>query len=62
MRVYMRHIRAAGYCSRGCRLFAQRYGIDWPRFLREGIEADTLRQTRDAMTERVIREADREQG
>lgn len=52
--VTMRHIRAAGLCSRGARAFFQRHGLDWSRFLREGIAAAELEATGDVMALRVV--------
>ena len=60
MRVLIRHAREVGYCARGMRVFAERHGIDWPRFVAEGIDADELRATNDAMAELVIAQAERE--
>lgn len=51
--VTMAHVRAAGLCSRGARLFAARYEKDWARFLREGIPAAELEATGDAFALRV---------
>lgn len=43
MRVTMRHLRAVGFCSRGARIVAKRGGIDWSKFLAEGIDIEELR-------------------
>ena len=56
--VHMRHVREAGYCAAGARAFARRHGLDWPRFLREGIDAQAL--PRDAMADKLIERARRE--
>lgn len=45
MRVTMRHIRAAGLCSRGARVAAQRCGINWQEFLDKGLEMEVLRNS-----------------
>jgi len=58
--VYMRHIRRALMCSRGARHFFERHGLDWPKFLREGIDADELAATGDAMAIRVAEIAEQE--
>lgn len=55
--VTMRHVRAARMCSRGARRFFERYGLDWSTFLREGLPAETIEATGDAMALRVTRVA-----
>ena len=47
--VTMAHARQARMCARGVRAFAKRHGLDYSRFLREGIPAEQLRATGDAM-------------
>jgi len=53
-RVTMRHIRQAKLCASGARAFFARYGLDWSRFLREGIPASELEATGDALTARTV--------
>lgn len=52
--VRMEHIRRARMCSRGSRAFFERHGLDWQRFLREGIPASELAATGDAMALQVV--------
>ena len=52
--VTIEDVRRAGLCVPGARLWCRRHGIDWHHFLREGIEADRLIETRDAMAARVV--------
>lgn len=52
--VRMAHIRQARYCASGARQFFARHGLDWAAFLRDGIAADRLRATGDAMALRVV--------
>lgn len=40
-------------CSRGARAFFERHGLDWQRFLREGVSASELEATGDALAHRV---------
>lgn len=54
MMITMRDIRAAKMCSRGARQFFERHGLDWSTFLKEGIDAELLAQTGDAMALRVV--------
>lgn len=37
------------YCARGSRRWAARIGLDWAAFVRDGIPADDLERTGDAM-------------
>lgn len=61
--VTIQDMRACRYCSRGARAFAQRHGIDWPTFCRQGVPAETLIATGDAMAAAVVRAAkERERG
>ena len=55
MIVKIEHAHAAGYCSKGMRLFAKRHGLDWPKFVREGIPAEELEATGDAMATKIVR-------
>ena len=52
--VNMSHVRKARMCSRGARAFFERHGLDWQAFLREGIQAERLEATGDAMAMKVV--------
>jgi hypothetical protein len=52
--VYMKDIRGAKLCSRGSRSFFERHGLDWNKFLKEGIPARELENTGDAMALKVV--------
>lgn len=43
-----------GYCMAGCRAWAARHGIDWSAFVREGLPAERLVETGDAMALAVV--------
>lgn len=47
-------VRAAGLCVNGSRAWFARQGLDFRVFVREGIDADTLLATGDAMALRVV--------
>lgn len=51
--VTMRDIRRAKMCSRGTRDFFRRHGLDFDDFLTNGIPAEKLEATGDAMAARV---------
>lgn len=52
--VRMEHVRAARMCSRGARAFFERHGLDWQTFLKEGVPAESLEATGDAMAIQVV--------
>ena len=56
--VTMSHIRKAKLCSRGTRAFFEKHNLDWNAFLAEGIDAEKLRQTGDAMALQVVKVAE----
>jgi len=56
----MRHLRAARLCARGGRAWFERHGFSWADFLRDGIDADILRATKDALAARAVAEAEKE--
>ena len=52
--VTIAHVRAAGLCVNGSRAWFVRHGLDFRAFLREGLDAQTLLATGDAMALRVV--------
>lgn len=54
--VRMEHCRQLQYCSHGVRELFRRYGLDYGRFLREGMPAqELLTKTKDdAMVKRAV--------
>lgn len=55
--VKMKHIRKAAMCSGGSRDFFAKHGMDWNKFLSEGLpEADFI-ATGDAMALEVVKVA-----
>ena len=53
----VKHIRAAGLCSKGSRAWFLKHRLDWPAFLRDGIPAETLEEINDPMGNAVARAA-----
>lgn len=47
-------MRACGYCSRGSRDFAKRYGLDWGQFVASGIQSEILSALGDAMADAAV--------
>jgi hypothetical protein len=57
--VHLRHLTQATQCRKGARAFFARHGLDWGRFRREGLPAEVIEATGDAMamaTARLARE------
>ncbi len=52
-------IRTARLCFQGARPWFRRHGLDWQAFLAEGLPAEVLAATGDALALRVIAEAER---
>ena len=59
-RVFMRHVRQAGICSRGSRAWCEENGVDWSAFLRDGVPGAALLATGDPIVARVVEAAARE--
>ena len=55
--VRMRHLRKIKMCSHGGRAFALKHGFGWSDFLKNGIQADRLIDTGDAMALKVVEAA-----
>jgi hypothetical protein len=47
-------MRALGYCNRGARSWFARHQLDWADFIHQGIAAEQLLATGDAMAEAVV--------
>lgn len=47
----------AGFCGRGARAWCARHGIEWRTLVHEGIPAETLIATGDALALRVVEHA-----
>lgn len=59
VRVYARHIRAAGMCLvPGAKEFCERHNIPWREFMTNGVPVSVIRATGDAMAEQVARIAE----
>lgn len=52
-------MRDLGYCNRGAREWFARQGLSWPDFVENGVDAERLRATGDAMAEKVCEHAER---
>lgn len=43
-----------GYCSKGMRRFAEKHGLDWIKFVKEGIDSEKLLATKDGMAIKIV--------
>lgn len=49
-----------GYCNSASRQFFERHGLDWAAFVRNGIEAERLTATGDALAITLVEHARQE--
>lgn len=54
MIITMRDVRAAKMCSRGARQFFDRHNLDWQQFRKDGLPAEVIEATGDAMAIKVV--------
>lgn len=50
------------YCANGARRWFARMGLDWAAFVRNGIDADALVATGDAMAIKLVEQVRRQHG
>lgn len=60
MKVLMRHARQVAFCSGGMRYFAKKHGLDFLKFVREGLDEEELAATGDQTALMVIEAAHKE--
>lgn len=60
-RISIDHVRAVGLCVNGTRTWFARHDLDFRAFLRDGVDAQTLLRTGDAMAQRVVEHASQKQ-
>jgi hypothetical protein len=58
--VTIRHLRAAGMCSREPRRWFKQQGLNWSDFATEGLPASVLIATADPLALKVVEIAQRE--
>lgn len=54
LRLVKGYSKRGGYCSRGARAWFAAHGLDWAAFVRNGIDADVLRATRDPFALKLL--------
>ncbi len=60
MIITINHIRAYGYCARGTRAFFNSHQLDWQSFLTNGVEAEKLLATNDALAIELVKHVQKE--
>jgi len=55
--IRLHHARELKYCSRGIRYWCKQKGIDYIKFIKEGIEEEVLLAFNDSMAKRVVEHA-----
>lgn len=55
--VIMKDIRACRMCSRGTRKFFKRHGMDWNKFIKDGLPEEEFIATGDSMAMQVVEAA-----
>ena len=58
----LRNHKGGGYCIRGAKVWCARHGIDFAKFVREGIEADRLLATGDQLAIDLVSFSRQERG
>ena len=54
MIVTHRDLQAMRYCNKGAREFFRRHGLDWTRFIAEGLPAEDFVKTGDHMAIQLV--------
>jgi len=60
--VKVQHIREAGLCMRGARMWFSQRGLDFGQFMREGLPIEQLESIDDALAQLVCTAARNEHG
>lgn len=60
LRCHIRHMRMTGLCHGGSRAWCEANGIDWKDFVKNGIPAQTLRDTGDPIVLKLVEAAEAE--
>lgn len=62
MKITVDDMGSMRYCARGSRAFAKKHGLDFRKFIEEGIDADELVATGDGMAIELVERIKRERG
>lgn len=59
-RLHLKHVFSLGYCERGARLMARRYGVDFNQLAREGVPLSALREISNPLVRKAVEVAEKE--
>lgn len=62
MRVVRSDLDEVGYCANQSRVWAARMGLSWSDFVFNGIDAEVLRATGDAMALKIVEHVEARNG
>jgi hypothetical protein len=54
MMIHVQDCREVGYCMKSVRPWFERHGLDWQKFVREGITAERLLATEDEYARQIV--------
>ena len=64
LRVHVRHLKEVRFCNNGARVWFKRYGLDFNKFVFEGLPVSEVEKIGDPLSKQVVQialdEADRE--
>jgi len=52
--IKMHHAKSLNYCSRGVKHWCKQHGINYLRFVKEGVDEDVLLAIDDSMSRKVV--------
>lgn len=54
-KIYLSDVRKVSMCSKGARKFFERHSLSWSDFIKQGVDINTIKNTNDAMAEKVVK-------
>jgi hypothetical protein len=54
-KIYLSDIRKVAMCSKGSRKFFERHSLSWGDFIKHGVDIEIIKNTNDAMAEKVVK-------
>lgn len=57
----VQHAKMLGYCAKGMRRYLKDKGIDYLKFVREGMDSDVFSALNDAMADKLVEVAKNEE-
>ena len=60
MIITTKHLQPVGYCARGARRWFEVHGLDWSKFVFEGLPEEVIIATGDPMAIKLVEQARQE--